>query len=169
MIKQNKTGIAISFLSFIIFFFVCLFYSIGTISLKIGSATPFTVLPLLTAYAIFVSPQRSLIAGLLVGIYLDSTSGGTYCFNAVVLMLVSVLVCITANNLFNKNLRATFVIALLSAIAYYIAYWAVFFIWGYSLKDSLTYLIGTGFPSAIYTSLFIFPFYFIFKFLQKFK
>ena len=158
MIKQNKTRLAITFLTAVVFFLVCLFYSAGTLSLKIGLATPFTVLPLLTAYSIFASPQRSLVAGLLVGIYLDSTSGGTYCFNAIVLMLMSAFVCITSNNLFNKNISATFVISLISAVCYFLAYWIVFFIWGYTLKDSLTYLIGTGFPSAIYTSLFIFPF-----------
>lgn len=167
--NKNKTRLAIIFLYFVVFFVVCLFYSTGTLSLTIGSATPFTVLPLLTAYSLFSTPQKSALAGLLVGIFLDSSAGNTYCFNAIVLLLISLFVCLTANNLFNKNLRATFVISLLSAIVYFLAFWAVFFIYRYNIKDSLTYLINIGFPSAVYTSVFIFPFYFLFRFFEKIK
>ncbi len=168
MIK-NKTGFAITFVNTVLFFTVCLFYSTGTLSLSINSATPFTVLPLLAAFSIFASPQKSAITGLLVGIFIDSSAGDTYCFNAIILMLISLLVCLTANNIFNKNLKSAFVISLLAAIVYFLIYWAVFFIYRYNIKDSLTYLIGTGFPSAIYTSVFIFPFYFLFRFFEKIK
>lgn len=152
-----------------IFFLVCLFYSSGTIPLTIGLSTPFTVLPFLVAYSIFATSNKSCLAGLFTGIFLDSTAGNTYCFNAIVLMIISLLVCLMSNNLFNKNLKATFVISLLSAVAYFVLYWAFFFIIGYDINESLSYLFKIGFPSAVYTSFFIFPFYFLFKFLEKIK
>lgn len=154
---------------FLIFFLVCTFYSVGTFDLTIGRATPFTVLPLLIAFSILGTPMKSAMVGLVIGIFLDSTAGKTYCFNAVVLMFIATFACLVANNLFNKNLRATFVISLLFAIAYFLLYWIFFFILKYSLKDSLTYLIRDAFPTAIYTSIFIFPFHFILKHLNKFK
>lgn len=167
MKSKNQWGII--FLNFVLFFLVCCVYASGTISLQIGNAVPFTVLSLVAAYSLFATPQKSAVIGLIVGIFLDSTAGDTYCFNAIIIMLIAVFVNLSANNLFNKNLRATFVISLLSAIAYYLFYWICFFIYGYTLKDSLNYLIGTGFPSAIYTSFFIFPFYFCFKFFEKLR
>lgn len=156
-------------LLFLLFFVVCIFYSTGAFSLTIGYATPFTVLPLLIAFSILSTPMKSAMLGLVIGIFLDSTAGKTYCFNAVVLMFIACFACLVANNLFNKNIKATYVISLLSSIAYYLLYWIFFFIFGYSLKDSLTYLIRDAFPTAIYTSLFIFPFYFILKYINKLK
>lgn len=166
MIKFNPTT-AIKVLTAILFGFVCLFFSIGAIDLSIKNATPFTVLALLTAYALFSSPTRSAVIGLAVGVFLDSTSGGTYCFNSVTLMLIALFVCLTANNIFNKNLKASLVISLLAAVSYFVLYWAVFHIIGCSLRESLTYLFNYGLPSAIYTAVFILPFYYLFKFFQK--
>lgn len=168
MIKTRFPFLKVTLL-FLLFFVVCIFFSAGTINLTIGRATPFTVLPLLIAFSILATPMKSAMTGLVIGIFLDSTTGETYCFNAVVLMFVACFACLVANNLFNKNIKATYVISLLSSIAYYLLYWIFFFIFGYSLKDSLTYLIRDAFPTAIYTSLFIFPFYFILKYLNKLK
>ncbi len=166
MIKFNSIT-ATKVLTAILFVFVCLFFCIGTIDLSIKNATPFTVLSLLTAYALFVSPTRSAVTGLAVGVFLDSTSGGTYCFNSVALMLISLFVCLIANNIFNKNLKASLVISLLASVTYFVLYWAIFYIIGCSLKESLTYLINFGLPSAVYTAVFILPFYYLFKFFQK--
>ena len=166
MIKFNSST-AIKIITAILFVFVCLFFSIGTIDLRIKNATPFTVLALLTAYALFSSPTKSALAGLAVGVFLDSTSGGTYCFNSVILMLISLFVCLTSNNIFNKNLKASLVISLLAAVTYFVLYWAFFYIIGCSLRESLTYLINYGFTSAVYTAVFVLPFYYIFKFFQK--
>ena len=166
--SKFNSAIAVKVLTAILFVFVCLFFSIGTIDLRIKNAIPFTVLALLTAYALFSSPTRSALTGLAVGVFLDSTSGSTYCFNSVVLMLIALFVCLIANNIFNKNLIASLVISLLAAVAYFVLYWAVFHIIGSSLKESLTYLINFGLPSAVYTAVFILPFYYIFKFFQKF-
>ncbi len=166
---RNKTRLAITFVNLVIFIFVCLFYSTGVISLSINSVTPFTVLPLLAAYSIFASVQKSAVVGLVVGIFVDSCAARTYCFNAIILMLICVFVCLTANNLFNKNIKATYLISLLSSIVYFLFYWIFFHIAGCSFKDSLTYLVSIGLPSALYTSVFIFPFYFLFRFFEKIK
>ena len=166
MIK-NKLPVLKIGVVFLIFFLVCILYSVGALNLTIGHATPFIVLPLVVAFSIMQTPMKSAMLGLVVGIFLDGTAGKTYCFNAVVLMLIAAFSCLIANNLFNKNLRATYVISLISSIAYFLIYWIFFFILGYSLKDSLTYLIRDAFPSAIYTSAFIFPFYFILKYTNK--
>ncbi len=166
MIKFNST-VAIKALTAIIFVFVCLFFSIGTVDLSIKNATPFTVLSLLTAYALFVSPTRSAVTGLAMGVFLDSTSGDTYCFNSVALMFIALFVCLTANNIFNKNLKASLVISLLASVTYFVLYWAFFYIIGSSLRESLTYLINYGLTSAVYTAILILPFYYLFKFFQK--
>lgn len=162
-----KSSVAIRVLTTLTFVFVCLFFSIGAIDLSIKNATPFTVLSLLTAYALFVSPTRSAVVGLAVGIFLDSTSGSTHCFNSIALMLITLFVCLIANNIFNKNLKASLIISLLAAVSYFVLYWGFFYIIGCSLRESLTYLINYGLPSAVYTAIFILPFYYLFKFFQK--
>ncbi len=152
-----------------IFFFVIMFQISGAVDISIKTATPLVILPLLTAYAIFYSLPSCAVAGIVAGACLDGITNGAYCFNTITLFLISVAVCLAANNLFNKNIQSAVALSLITSAVYYLLLWQFFYAWGVPVEQSLRYLLSYALPSAVYTALFIFPFYFIFKFFEKYK
>jgi rod shape-determining protein MreD len=155
-------------INILVFSLVILFHISNIASLRISTATPLFILPLLTAFSIFNSPVKSVVMGFFAGAALDSVSL-SFGFNTVCLMILSLAVCLAANNLFNKNLRAAAVMSLLCAALYYISVWAVFHLFNATVRDSLGYLLQYGFPSAVYSAIFIFPFFYLYRYLEKLK
>ena len=153
----------------LLFFAVILFGGNSIIDISIKNATPLLLLPMLTAFSIFNSVKSSAAAGFISGALLDSTSSGTYCFNTIFLMVLSVSVSLAANNLFNKNIRAAAALSLITSFIYYIIYWLIFMTFGVEIQNSLIYLLKYVLPSAVYSAVFIFPFYFLYKCFSKIK
>ena len=151
----------------LIFFTVIMFDSNGILDISIKNATPLIALPLLTAFAVFGSLRAACIVGLITGALIDSTAGGTYCFNTISFFVLGVGVYLAANNLFNKNLRAVTALTVIVAVFYYVAYWLTFMAIGVGIENSLIYLLSYGLPSALYSAAFIFPFFFIYRHFNK--
>ena len=166
---KDKMSVAIKIINFFLFFFCLVFYCSGTFDISIKNATPFTVLPLLVAFSIFSTPLKSAVVGLICGIFVDSVANKSFSFNALILMLIAFFVCVTANNLFNQNIRAVAVISLLSSIIYFVLNWAVFYAFTSTVSDSTTYFLRYSLPSAIYTAILIFPFFYLYKYFEKIK
>ena len=166
MHNTNRRKILI--INVLVFSLVILFHISDIASLRIETATPLLILPLLTAFSIFNSPTKSVVMGLIAGAALDSVSL-SFGFNTVCLMVLSLAVCLAANNLFNKNVRAAAVMSLLCAALYYISVWAVFHLFNATVRDSLGYLLQYGFTSAVYSAIFIFPFFYLYRYLEKLK
>ena len=164
--KQNFLVLAANIL---IFFFVIVFQVSGAVDISIKTATPLVILPLITAYAVFGSLPACAVAGIIAGACLDGVANGAYCFNTITLFLISVAVCLAANNLFNKNIQSAVALSLITSAVYFLLLWQFFYAWGVPVKDSLGFLLSYAMPSTLYTALFIFPFYFIFKFFEKHK
>jgi len=154
-------------LNIIVFSAVLLFDSNGFIDITISNATPLLALPLLTGFSIFASPKAGAIAGLITGAVLDSVAVGSYCFNAIAFLLIGVLVSLASNNLFNKNIRAAVALSIIIAVIYYTAYWLTFMAFGVGMKNSLIYLLSYGIPSAFYSAVFIFPFFYLYKHFDR--
>ena len=152
-----------------IFFVVIIFQISGAVDISIKTATPILLLPLLTAYAVFNPLTYCAIAGLVAGACLDSIANGAYCFNTIALFLLSVAVSLAANNLFNKNIRAATALSFITSGLYYLLLWLFFYAWNMPEGDSMRFLLSYALPSAVYTAIFIFPFYFIFKAFEKRK
>lgn len=165
----KKRNLYVSAANIFIFFFVIVFQISGAVDISIKTATPQILLPLLTAYAVFYPLPSCAVAGIVAGACLDGIVNGAYCFNTIVLFLISAAVCLAANNLFNKNIQSAVALSLITAAIYYLLQWQFFYAWGVPVGDSLGYLLSYALPSALYTAVFIFPFYFIFKFFEKFK
>lgn len=153
----------------LLFFGVILFSGNDIIDISIKNATPLLLLPMLTAFSIFNSVTACALTGFITGALLDSVSSGTYCFNTIILMVLSVSVSLAANNLFNKNIRAAAALSLMTSFIYYIVYWLVFMAFGVEIQNSLIYLLEYGLPSAVYSAVFIFPFYFLYRHFAKIK
>lgn len=159
--KKRHPGLAI--ISFLLFFFAFIIHYNDTIDISIKNAVPIIILPLLTAFAMFSSPAVSATVGLIIGICMDGAASGALCFNAAVLMLAAVLVSVSANNLFNRNIRSALLLSVIVSLFYFVLRWVFFYAFTLSARDNLTYLLSYAFPSVIYTNIFIFPFYFLYK------
>lgn len=161
---QNKGHrIKYAAVSFFLFFgFFLLHYSVN-LDISIKTATPIILLPLLTAFSMFSSPGTAAAVGLILGICMDGAASGVLCFNAVVLMLSATMASALSSRLFNRNVRSAFILTLAVTLVYFILRWLIFYAFSVSARDNLRYLLHFAFPGAVYTVLFIFPFYFIFK------
>lgn len=154
-------------LNILIFFFAVLFFYIDAFSISIKGISPLLILPILTAFSLFHSPIVCAIAGLFCGIFMDACMVGSFCFNAITLLCIGVFVSVASSNLFNKNIQSATVLSLITSGVYFIFQWIFFHTNNVSLTDNLGYLLKYAFPSAIFTAVFIFPFYYLYKHFHK--
>lgn len=163
----KKSHPFINLLTLLIFFSIIILDSAKNFNISIKTATPFLLLPMLLAFSVFSGTSKSAVLGLILGAAADSVAGGSYCFNTIILLVMGTAACLCANNLFNKNIRATIVLSFVFSVIYYFAQWITFHAFGRTSKEALEYLFSFSLPSAIYTSLFIIPFYLIFRYFNK--
>lgn len=151
----------------LIFLFAVLFHYTVAYSLSIKGITPLLILPILTAFSLYHSPLVSALTGLFAGIFMDACMIGSHCFNALVLMFVGVFVSVSSNILFNKNIRSATVLSLITASVYFILQWIIFYTSNVTVDDKLIYLLKYALPSIIFTAIFIFPFYFLYRYFNN--
>lgn len=157
----------INIISFLLFFFAFIIHYTDIINIGIKNAQPLIILPLLTAFSMFNGVGVSAAVGLTIGIFMDSVSSGAVCFNAAVLMALAALVSVCAERLFNRNIRASVLLCLLTSLFYFLLRWVCFYAFGMGPQENLTYLLSYAFPSVLYTAVFIFPFYFLYKYFYR--
>ncbi len=154
-------------LKILIFFLSILFFYTDSLNISIKGISPLLILPILTAYSLFHSPLRCALVGLACGILMDSNMIGSFCFNAIALLCIGVFVSVSSNTLFNKNIQSATVLSLITSSLYYIFQWIFFHTANVSISDNFSYLLNHAFPSAIFTAVFIFPFYYLYKHFNK--
>lgn len=163
---KNKHTIFIFLLNTLIFTVLILFHYSGA-SIKISSANPLAALALLVAVIMFSSELAGVLTGLALGVILDSVTSTPIGFNTVTLTVISFAAALISHYLFNRNIKSALTLCLLFSFAYFFARWLVGFAFAGDIKDSFIYLIRYAAPSAIYTTVFMLPFYFMEK--QIFK
>lgn len=167
MLKKKRHPV-IAILSFALFFFAIFFYGCG-IDISIGHAYPFIILAVLTAYSVFTKISHAAVAGLISGAFIDSVSTGSYCFNSIMLLILSVGACLLSANVFNKNVKAVTTLCFLSTVVYYVFYWLVFIVFSLKGNENMEYLLDYALPSALYTAIFVIPLYFLYKYWNKIR
>ena len=105
----------INLTSFLLFFLAFIFHYTDIIDISIKNAAPLIILPLLVAFSIFNKPMTSAAAGLLIGVCMDSAASGAVCFNAALLMLSAALISVSAERLFNRNIRSAILLCVLAS------------------------------------------------------
>ena len=168
MVKKRH-HILLLIANILIFFAVIIFDTSEILNISIKTATPMIFLPLLCSYSFFANIKSCIAVGLISGAFVDSVSYRSYCFNTILLMIIAVSVCLCANNLFNKNIRAAVVLTLLASTLYFVMLWLVFYGFNSDIESSLGYLLKYALPSALYSTVIVFPFYFIYKKFNKIK
>ncbi len=165
MNKRKHIGILTA--KILLFFFSILFYYTNCFNITIKGITPLLILPLITAFSLFHSPLACALSGLLCGVFMDACAVGSYCFNAIVLMVIGAFVAVASNNLFNKNIQSACVLSLITCAFYFCLQWAFFHLNNVDTKDILIYILDYSLPSIIFSALFIIPFYYLYKYFYK--
>lgn len=165
--KNDNRRASITVLNIFLFAAAILLFGSTELSLNIKHAYPFLVLSLLTAYSCFYNVSLSALAGFLSGAFIDSVAAGSYCFNTIGLMLLAVAANRLSTSVLNKNLKACLTLCFIISLTYYLFYWLVFIAFSLGLKENLQYLLQYALPSCIYTSVFVVPFYFLYKKIKK--
>lgn len=151
-----------------VFFVLLISFQYNSIfNIKILTANPMLPLSLLVAITIFSSELTAAISGLIVGIFIDSASSAPSGFHGIIFLLLGLAVSLTVRHLFNNNILSSIALCFLCGTLYYLVHWALFLAHNLSFIENLTYLMRTAFPSVIYTTVFIVPFYFLEKFLYN--
>ena len=166
MLTKSKK-ISIAFLKFLLFTVCILLFGSSVIDLSIKTAYPFIVLALLVASAVFSKLSHCAFAGFICGAFVDSITSGTYCFNTITLMLLAVAACLFSDNVFNKNLKATITLCFICTFVYYLCYWLLFIRPAISTTANPQYILQYAIPSSLYTTVFVIPFYFIYKYWHR--
>ena len=164
--KQKKHPFIIISNIFIFSAILLLQYT-DNIELKISSASVLLILPAVSAFSIFHSPLVSSLVGLICGIFMDACAAKVYCFNSIILICICCFVSLTSSSFFNKNISSATVLSLITSSFYFVAEWVVFHTKIENFNDSLIYLLIYALPSAVLSSIFIFPFYFLYKYFNK--
>ena len=155
-----------SFLLFIsnaaLFIFLILFHYAG-IPIKIMSANPMSVLALLVALVMFSGETAGVIAGAVTGIVLDSAASTPAGFNTIVFTVISFVAVLISKYLFNRNIKSAVILCLICSVMYFAARWLVCFAFKGDIAGSFNYLLRYAAGSALYTTLFVIPFFYIEK------
>ncbi len=134
----------------------------GRITLAIGEAVPVILIPLALSIAVCHSENTGLLAGFFAGALMDSAAADTSLFNTV-FMVIGCAVCgILSARFFNRNLKAVICLSAGLSFGYFFAKYLIFFAFN-SIAASYDYFVGYLIPSAVYTALWIIPFYFLQK------
>lgn len=168
MPKKLKKALLFAFNVMLFFITASIHYS-DFLNFRILGAGTTLVIPLLVAFSMNHSPITSAVTGMLAGIVMDSSAQGSYCFNAILLLLIGTFVSVSSSTLFNKNLPSAIVISLICSIIYYLLKWVFFHTFSEGISNGVSFLLEISLPSAIITALFIFPFYFLYKYINKIK
>ena len=133
--------------------------------LRIGNANPVLLLPLLVAVCCFYGEWYGLILGLILGIAEDGVAN-SICFHTILFLLLGLICGALSSYVLNKNLSASVFLSFGASLVYFVIKWLWFFV----LKGYVgagAYFLGTILPSALYTALWIFPFYAFFRWLSR--
>ena len=149
----------------VLYLFIFILSRIPGLSLTLFGITPILLIPALVAGAMFFKEIFGMIAGIYVGVLLDSAAATGF-FNTALFTLLGAITGIVAVHLLNRNLRAAVVLTLIISFLYYFSKWFFYILFG-NEPQKLDYLLQITIPSCIYTAIFIIPFYFLFRFIHK--
>lgn len=135
-------------------------------SLKIGTAVPVLLIPAVISIACFLREWTGFWFGLFCGIALDTVTNGTSCFNTFLLIIIGFFSGIAFHYIINRNIKSVLIVSALSSIIYFTLKW--FFLTVLTNDSSATtILLKYELPSALYTIIFIVPFFFSVKWLTE--
>ena len=140
--------------------------STGILTFKIGNTHPILLIPLLVAVSMAAREWVGLVFGGLLGILLDITSADSYCFNLILLSFIGCACGLFCSYVINNNIYSALILSLSSAFIYFTLKWLVFYVFDGN-RDVFIFFVNYTLISAIYTALFIIPFYYLIRFISS--
>ncbi len=163
--KERIFTLSINFLLFLILAFA---HNTGFRPFSIGNANPFSVFALLVAFSMFASEWSSCFAGLFLGMFMDAAASSGSIFNTIMFFITALFVSVTSRYFFNNNIRAAVVICLICSVLLFGVKWIIFYGFSLGVNESIAFLLKSALPSAVYTTVFIIPFYYFERMLFKY-
>ena len=135
-------------------------------SLRVGTATPILLLPLLIVISCFLKEWVGFWFGLLFGVALDIFAPGSRIFNTIIFILIGVGAGLLFHYFFNRNIKAVVIGGFIICFAYFTVKWMIFTVF-FAEGSAFLRLFKYEIPSLIYTALFVIPFFYFVKKLCK--
>lgn len=159
--KNRSKSLLVALLNFLIFAFLFILHYTKAFQIGNLKANPVSIIPFLVAFSMYNEEWAAAFTGMAIGIFMDSTSVAADGFHTLVLGIIGLTVAFIVHYLFNNNLRSAIALSLLASLFYFVLRWLFFHAIGGNIDDSIYYLMQYALPSVLYTSIFIFPFYYL--------
>lgn len=168
--NQNRLRrYTVALIQFIIFAVLLLLHYSGALRISAIRANPIALIPFLVAFSFFNDEWVCAFTGMAVGIFMDAASSQFSLFHTVLMFLIGLASCLIVHHLFNNNVFGAVALSVISTLFYFLLRWIFFHTVGSNIEDSVFYLMYYALPSVIYTNVFIVPFYYLQKKLNKIK
>ncbi len=159
--SKLRSFIAVLVNILLIFTVFVLRYSCG-VTLGIGQAVPIILIPLVLSCAIFYGENAAMLAGFFAGVLMDGAAAGGSWFNTLFLTLGCLICGFLSSRVLNRNFKAAICLSVGFSFGYFFIKYLVFFVFG-GIAVNYDYFISDLIPSALYTSVWLIPFYFLQK------
>lgn len=136
------------------------------LSLTMGTATPVLLVPMVVAVSCFLREWTGFLFGLFCGIGMDIFSSGSRCFNTIAMILVGAFAGLLYHYIFNRNLKSVIIGSVIFSFGFCFIRWVYLCLFAGD-GSAFLMLIRYEIPSALYTSVFILPFYYFTKHLAN--
>ncbi len=135
-------------------------------SLKIFNAVPVLTIAAVVAVSYYFDEWWGFVAGTISGIFSDSVGSGTVCLNAIFLLSLGLISGVLFKKYLNRNILSVSMLSVIGSILYFLLY-GLIFTFNNDVFQGLEYLLLHCLPSAIYSGLFIFPFFYLLGLIKK--
>ena len=165
----NQKNHYLHIICYVVFFILLFLINYNELfSLKIANASPMLLVPAVITVSFYYGEWRGFFAGLISGIFIDGVASNVTGFNTILLMLIGLISGLVITHLFNRNIYSACVLSLAASVIYFGAKWLIEYLFIGS-ADAANYLLFYAAPSAVYTALFIIPFYYVGILINKIK
>ncbi len=165
MDAKRKSFIA-ALLNIVLIFALFLLRFCGIATFQIGRATPMILIPVIISLSIFCGENASLLYAIFAGFLMDCAAGDTYCFNTVFMVIAATVCNLLSNRFLNRNLKAAVCLSATVSFGYFFLKYLVSFVFR-GIPVHYDYFILYLIPSVVYTAVWIIPFYFLQKLLNR--
>lgn len=154
---------SICYIAIILLLYICSYTDI--VNLRIGNAIPMPLISPIIAAGIYYGEWVGFSTGLITGIFVDSVSAQSNCFNTIILLIIGCAAGILIKYYLNNNIISAYVISLTSCLIYFVLYFILYYFT--KSRQGISYLLFYALPSAVYSAAFIVPCYYLGKLVKK--
>lgn len=149
-----EKGVArLKVLNFLIAAFTLLLQFNEPLDLKRYTFFPLFPFAFVVVVSMYSSELKAFFIGLILGIFVDSSSSALFSFNTIAYPLLAVIIALLVHYVFNNNLRSCIVLSFFSTVFLLLVRFIVTY-FNSGLNDMLKYFLNSIVPSAILTALF---------------